>query len=119
MGGTTSLWDKMTQEEKIEAFNAQIDNIVQKHGKMLEDRSDLSAEEKNEMQAEVTENAKNAKKEFAQKMQTEADSAENIEQSGFSEKSTGNNSLKETDGESVKVSEGAESGPENSNGMGE
>ena len=119
MGGITSLWDKMTQEEKIEAFNAQIDNTVQEHRKMLEDRSDLSAEEKNEMQAEVTENAKNAKEKFAQKMQAEADSAENIKQSEFAEENTGNNSLKETDGESVNVSEGAESGPENSNGMGE
>lgn len=50
--------------QKVEAFNSQMDNTVIVHGKMLNGRSDLSQEEKNEMQAEVTENAQKAKQEF-------------------------------------------------------
>lgn len=67
----TENWKKPEgdeREQKIEAFNAQMDDTVIAHGKMLNNRTDLSQEEKNEMQAEVTENSKRAKAEFAAEM---------------------------------------------------
>ena len=73
---TDSLKNKEKQE-KIDAFNAKMDESVIKHGKMLENRRDLSIEEKNEMQAEFTEKAKTAKKEFAEKMNTEMENNDN------------------------------------------
>jgi hypothetical protein len=54
--------DERTQ--KVEAFNSQMDDSVIAHGKMLSGRSDLSPDEKKEMQAEMTENASKAKQEF-------------------------------------------------------
>lgn len=67
----TENWKKPEgdeREQKVETFNAQMDDSVIAHGKMLNNRTDLSQEEKNEMQAEVTENAKKAKAEFAAEM---------------------------------------------------
>ena len=104
MGKISSSWDNMTKQEKIDAFNAQIDNTVIKHGEMLKNRRDLSIQEKNEMQAEITENANIAKAEFAEKMQAEVE-AEN------------NNDMKEAtmeDSVSEGVNEGATEGIGNS-----
>ncbi len=56
-------------EKKIENYNAMLDDSVKKHGEMLDRRRDLSPDEKMELQAEITENAKKAKQEFREEME--------------------------------------------------
>lgn len=79
--GITSAWDSMTKQEKIDAFNAQVDSVVIKHGQMLNNRRDLSMEEKIALQTEITENAKNTKAEFAEKIEAESESKETLNES--------------------------------------
>lgn len=61
-----------SRQEKIEAFNRQINETVRKHGEMLQRRRDLSPEKKHLLQAEITENAKQEKEKFERMMEQEA-----------------------------------------------
>lgn len=67
----SSVDRKAEAEAKIEKYNNQIDDTVKAHGEMLKNRRDLSPEEKMEMQAEITENAKKSKEEFRTEMEKE------------------------------------------------
>lgn len=60
---------KAEAEKKIEDFDNQIDSTVRAHGEMLKRRTDLSPDEKNELQTEITENAKKQKAEFREGME--------------------------------------------------
>lgn len=116
-----SAWDKMTKQEKIDTFNERIDNTVIEHGKMLNNRTDLSREEKNALQAEITENAKIAKEEFAQKMQAESEAnnmKEGKEESTVENTSESNVSEGISEGSSDGIGNGSE-GNGNSGGIGE
>ncbi len=62
---------KAEAEKKIEDFDNQIDSTVRAHGEMLKRRSDLSPDEKNELQTQITENAKKQKAEFREGMEKE------------------------------------------------
>jgi ElaB/YqjD/DUF883 family membrane-anchored ribosome-binding protein len=60
---------KAEAEKKIEDFDNRIDSTVRAHGEMLKRRTDLSPDEKNELQTEITENAKKQKAEFREGME--------------------------------------------------
>ncbi len=100
-----SSWSQLSPQEKMNAYNAQIDNTVESHGRMLKNRRDLSPEEKAELQAEITENAKNAKAEFAKEMEAQM-KAEKGETSETGE--TGENGARS--GSEVGMKSGSEMG---------
>lgn len=61
------------REQKLEEYDSKLFDSVKKHGEMLEGRSDLSPEEKNDMQAEMTDNYKKAVAEYKDWLENESD----------------------------------------------
>lgn len=64
---------KEMREKKLEEYDSQLFDTVKKHGEMLDRRTDLSPDEKNEMQSEVTENYKKAVAEYKDWLENESD----------------------------------------------
>lgn len=64
---------KEMREKKLEEYDSQLFDTVKKHGEMLNRRTDLTQEEKNDMQTEVTENYKNAVAEYKDWLENESD----------------------------------------------
>ncbi len=64
---------KEMREKKLEEYDSQLFDTVKKHGEMLDRRTDLSQDEKNEMQSEVTENYKKAVAEYKDWLENESD----------------------------------------------
>lgn len=122
MGEIKTSWAKLSTQEKIDAYNAQIDNTVREHGRMLQNRRDLSPEEKNALQTEITENANNAKAEFAKEMNAQAQAENGAETQAANESGnvSGNESGNTSGNEAGNASEGSGDGPGNGSegGMG-
>lgn len=64
---------KEMREKKLEEYDSQLFDTVKKHGEMLDRRTDLTREEKNDMQAEMTENYKKAVAEYKDWLENESD----------------------------------------------
>jgi len=64
---------KEMREKKLEEYDSQLFDTVKKHGEMLDRRTDLSPDEKNDMQSEVTENYKKAVAEYKDWLENESD----------------------------------------------
>lgn len=64
---------KEMREKKLEEYDSQLFDTVKKHGEMLNRRTDLTQEEKNDMQTEVTENYKKAVAEYKDWLENESD----------------------------------------------
>ena len=64
---------KEMREKKLEEYDSQLFDTVKKHGEMLDRRTDLTQEEKNDMQAEMTENYKKAVAEYKDWLENESD----------------------------------------------
>ncbi len=64
---------KEMREKKLEEYDSMLFDSVKKHGEMLNRRTDLSPEEKNDMQSENTENYKKAVAEYKDWLENESD----------------------------------------------
>lgn len=64
---------KEMREQKLEEYDSKMFDSVKKHGEMLDRRTDLSPEEKNDMQAEITDNYKKAVEEYKDWLENESD----------------------------------------------
>lgn len=64
---------KEMREKKLEEYDSQLFDTVKKHGEMLDRRTDLTQEEKNDMQTEMTENYKKAVAEYKDWLENESD----------------------------------------------
>ncbi len=64
---------KEMREKKLEEYDSQLFDTVKKHGEMLDRRTDLTQEEKNDMQSEMTENYKKAVAEYKDWLENESD----------------------------------------------
>lgn len=64
---------KAMREKMLEEYDSKLFDTVKKHGEMLERRTDLPQDEKNEMQTEVTENYKKAVAEYKDWLENESD----------------------------------------------
>jgi len=69
----TSESRKEMREKKLEEYDSQLFDTVKKHGEMLDRRTDLTQEEKNDMQSEMTENYKKAVAEYKDWLENESD----------------------------------------------
>jgi len=69
----TSESRKEMREKKLEEYYSQLFDTVKKHGEMLDRRTDLTQEEKNDMQSEMTENYKKAVAEYKDWLENESD----------------------------------------------
>lgn len=64
---------KEMREKKLEEYDSQLFDTVKKHGEMLNRRTDLTQEEKNDMQSKMTENYKRAVAEYKDWLENESD----------------------------------------------
>lgn len=64
---------KEMRDKKLEKYDSQLFDTVKKHGEMLDRRTDLTQEEKNDMQSEVTDNYKKAVAEYKDWLENESD----------------------------------------------
>ena len=64
---------KEMREKKLEEYDSQLFDTVKKHGEILDRRTDLTQEEKNDMQTEMTENYKKAVAEYKDWLENESD----------------------------------------------
>lgn len=64
---------KEMRDKKLEEYDSQLFDTVKKHGEMLDRRTDLTQEEKNDMQSEVTDNYKKAVAEYKDWLENESD----------------------------------------------
>ena len=61
------------REKKLEEYDSKMFDSVKKHGEMLERRTDLSPEEKSDMQTDMTESYKKAVSEYKDWLENESD----------------------------------------------
>ncbi len=64
---------KAMREKMLEEYDNKLFDTVKKHGEMLDRRTDLPQDEKNEMQTEVTENYKKAVAEYKDWLENESE----------------------------------------------
>lgn len=64
---------KEIREKKLEEYDNQLFDTVKKHGEMLDRRTDLTQDEKNDMQTEMTDNYKKAVAEYKDWLENESD----------------------------------------------
>lgn len=64
---------KAIREKMLEEYDSKLFDTVKKHGEMLDRRTDLPQDEKNEMQTEVTENYKKAVAEYKDWLENESE----------------------------------------------
>ncbi len=60
------------REDAVAKFEGQLFDTVVKHGEMLKNRTDISPDEKNELQAEVTEKAKKFIEEYKKDLENDS-----------------------------------------------
>lgn len=60
------------REDAVAKFEGQLFDTVVKHGEMLKNRRDISPDEKNELQAEITEKAKKSIEEYKKDLENDS-----------------------------------------------
>ena len=64
---------KEIRDQKLEEYDSKMFDSVKKQGEMLDRRSDLTPDEKNDMQSEMTENYKKAVAEYKDWLENESE----------------------------------------------